>query len=157
MPEVVSKEIEKRKKAIGVAAPIVVDIGGEDKYSGAFNVNVGAVYGQNQTQIPNVIAGVYANEKLPFLNRSVTKITIENTLGFLGAAEDQAAKEIARIIKPGGKMSLYGPDNAFTRKLFIDFWKKVAANLPNGVFSAPNPPLKRGGNDDITLEATYEE
>ena len=119
IPADVAKEILKRQEIEGANPSIQVDIGGEGKYPDAFNVNVGAQ--RNGKTVPNLVAGVRADFDLPFLDNSVSLVTIESTWGFIrGKDRVQATDEIARIMKAGGKIIITQSDNPIGRTAFND-------------------------------------
>ena len=80
---------------------IQIDIGGEERYPNAVNLNPSEV-GTLGSQIPNLILGI--GEQLPFRATSVDLITLENTPIRPGTSE-----EMVRVIKPEGHIILFSP------------------------------------------------
>ncbi|HMC64797.1 MAG TPA: hypothetical protein VKI65_07645 [Gemmataceae bacterium] len=91
---------------------IHIDIGGEGKYPAAINLNpsptttigIGAPVG---IPIPNHVAGI--GESMPFADDFAEIITVESTPIY-----PATAREIARVIKPGGRIRLFHPTDSST-------------------------------------------
>jgi hypothetical protein len=89
-----------------------IDIGAEGRYPRAINLNpqpvtttgVGIPVG---SPIPNRVAGV--GQQMPFPAGFADVITVENTPIMAGMAG-----EIARVIKPGGRVRLFHPTDSST-------------------------------------------
>ncbi len=98
--------------------PAHIDIGGEGRYPDAINVNPGISGAQGPpplTSGPTQVGGAGAagrpipnlvrapGENLPFANRSIDTVTLENA-----PIRPRTVSEIARVIKPGGDIRLVG-------------------------------------------------
>lgn len=85
---------------------ITIDIGGEGKTSGAINFNVvavGTVPPTSGKEIPRLLMREGGIGRLPVNSASVKSIVVHSTPISL-----ETAKEIARVIAPGGKIVLSG-------------------------------------------------
>ena len=91
--------------APGAAKPVHIDIWGEGRYPGAVNLNrtpVTSTTGAPGRPIPNLTQ--YQGGRLPYANKSVDIVTLENA-----PIRPDTITEIARVIKPGGEVRLVGP------------------------------------------------
>lgn len=112
-----------KKIALKGEPTVHIDIGGEGRYPDAINVNPNTTTTTTGTAgrpIQNLVQAT--SERLPFANQSVDVITLENL-----QITQTTASEIARVIKPGGKIRLVGPaDYARTAH------QRVIQALPRG-------------------------
>jgi hypothetical protein len=90
-----NKEVDKRIEIENRTAPIHIDIGGEKLIDNRINVNIGAIRGGEH--VARLIARLGEDADLPFEDRSVDYVTMEST-----PISKATAREIARVIKPGG-------------------------------------------------------
>ena len=81
-----------------------VDCGGEGRHPSAVNLNPLTVRMPNGDTIPRHVDGVC--EEMPFADGSVDVLRVESTPLAPGAAA-----EIARVLRPGGKVILVHPDD----------------------------------------------
>ena len=82
-----------------------LDIGGEGRYPGAFNVNpmgLTSTTGTPGRPIPNLVVG--RAEALPIADHVADLVTVESAPIRPGAAD-----EIARVLRPGGEIRLLHP------------------------------------------------
>lgn len=89
---------------------VVVDVGGEGRYKGAINLNPSRVTSTTGTPgrpIPRHVQGV--GEKMPFPARSAHELIVENA-----PIRPGTARELARVIKPGGTIRLSHPSEYAT-------------------------------------------
>jgi hypothetical protein len=106
-----------------------VDIFGEGYFQGAINIGMAqrtSTTGVGGSRVPNLIYRKFSykdakQNRLPFTDHSVDLVTSEN--GPL--MEVGLINEMARIVAPGGKIILYGPDN-------MEEWHDKAAKAVRG-------------------------
>lgn len=82
-----------------------IDIGGEGRYAGAWNVNPArstSTTGTPGRPIPRLIQAL--GEALPFADASVARVTVENA-----PIRPGTVAEIARVLAPGGEVHLLHP------------------------------------------------
>jgi len=85
---------------------VILDIGGEGRHPPAWNVNRSPVQtrGPHKGQpIPRLVLG--RADALPFASASTGEIVMERT-----PLPDAAVREIARVIRPGGRITLRHAD-----------------------------------------------
>jgi hypothetical protein len=111
--------------------PVHIDVGGTGRYPDAINVNSGYAGEIPVTGPPTYLGGAGAagrpipnlviarGEKLPFANRSVDILTLQNS-----PIRPDTISEIARVIKPGGDIRLVGP-----KEVVADLHKKIAQRV----------------------------
>jgi RHS repeat-associated protein len=102
------RTIPDKLKGIKDDNNIHIDIGGEGGHADAINVNIGTI--RDNKSIQRLIIRLERDARLPFPDRSVDQVTMEST-----EISRATAEEIARIIKPGGKIFLSNPSDAFNK------------------------------------------
>jgi len=108
------KDKDLRLKVDGAGGPVVVDIGGEGGNAGAINVNiVGTASGK---RLPRLMPRIGAAGDLPIPDQSASKVIVES-VPLIGASLKKTASEINRIIKPGGEIRLFGPNNEVVQRI----------------------------------------
>lgn len=82
---------------------------------------------QRATRVPNISYAVGCAEVLPLTDESVDVVVMRSVLIYVHA-KDEAARELFRVLRPGGRVSIFEPINSRNRRLshLIDFGELAA-------------------------------
>jgi hypothetical protein len=110
----VTAEVKKRMGIKECNPPLHIDIGGERLIEDRINVNIIGLVGGKP--IPRLIPRIGRAGTLPFEDKSVARITMEN-VPLTGDARKVTASEIARIVRPGGTIYISNAESDVAKEI----------------------------------------